>query len=250
MVDVLYLVPGTALPEEERARRERVANELTVADVVVESVDADGPSSIESCVEDAWAGVGALEKLWAVRDDYDAVVIGCFGDPGLRPARELVDVPVLGPSEATLHTAAQVADRFSWLTILPATVPKSRARAHELGLSDALASVRSVDAPVESISHDSRELVDRMVETGRLAVEEDGAEALIPGCMSLAFMQVHDEVADRLGVPLLDPATVVLEQAATWGRHGIAQSAATYPEPNYGKLDGLLGAPTAEPADD
>ena len=89
-----------------------------------------------------------------------------------------------------------------------------------------------------------------MVSTGAAAVEQDGAEVLFPGCMSLAFMQVHDEVADRLGVPLLDPATIVLEQATTWGRHGNVQSAATYPEPNYGKLDALLGAPTAEPADD
>lgn len=249
MVDVLYLVPGTGLAESERSRRERIANELTVGDVTVDSVDADGPSSIESCVEDTWSAVGVMETLWAVRDEYDAVAIGCFGDPGLRPARELVDVPVVGPSEATLHTAAQVADRFSWLTILPATVPKSRARAHELGLADRLASVRSVDAPVESIDHDSDRLVERMVETGRLAVEEDGAEALIPGCMSLAFMQVHDEIADRLGVPLLDPATVVLEQATAWGRHGIAQSKSTYPSPKYEKLDALLGA-TSKATDD
>lgn len=250
MVDVLYLVPGTGLDEDERARRERIANELTVGDVTVESVDASGPSSIESCVEDTWSAVGVMEKLWNVRDDYDAVTIGCFGDPGLRPARELVDIPVLGPAEATLHTASQVADRFSWLTILPATVPKSRARAHELGLADKLASVRSVDAPVESISHDSDQLVERMVETGRRAVEEDGAEALIPGCMSLAFMQVHDEIADHLGVPLLDPATIVLEQATTWGRHGISQSKATYPAPKYEKLDALLGTKAPEPADD
>lgn len=249
MVDVVYLVPGTGLADEERARRERIANELTVGNVTVESVDG-GPSSIESCVEDTWSAVGLMQKLWEVREEYDAVAIGCFGDPGIRPARELVDIPVVGPSEATLHTAAQVADSFSWLTVLPATVPKSRARAHELGLTDKLASVRSVDAPVESISHDSEQLVERMVETGRQAVEEDGAEALIPGCMSLAFMQVHDEVAAQVGVPLLDPATIVLEQAATWGRHGITQSKSTYPAPKYEKLDDLLGPVSPEPADD
>lgn len=245
MVDVVYLVPGTGLSDTERDRRERIANELTVGDVTVESV-ADGPSSIESTVEDTWSAVGVMETLWSIRSEYDAAVIGCFGDPGLRPARELVDIPVLGPSEATVHTAAQIADRFSWLTILPATVPKSRARAHELGVSENVASVRSVDAPVERISHDSEDLVDRMVDTGRLAVEEDGAEALIPGCMSLAFMQVHEDVGSRLGVPLLDPVAIVLEQAAMWARHGIAQSGDTYPSPRFHKLDGLVGAPATD----
>jgi len=30
MVDVCYLVPGVGLPDEEKARREDVANELTL----------------------------------------------------------------------------------------------------------------------------------------------------------------------------------------------------------------------------
>ena len=34
--------------------------------------------------------------LVAARDGFDAVAIGCFFDPGLRAARSLVDIPVLG----------------------------------------------------------------------------------------------------------------------------------------------------------
>jgi allantoin racemase len=243
VVQIAYLVPGVGLDEAEKQRREEIANDLTVGTVTVVEATGPGPSSIESSVEDTWSAVGVLRTVWEIKDQYDAIVIGCFGDPGLRPARELVDAPIVGPCEATLHTAIQIGDRFTWLTILDATVPKSRARAHELGLEEWCVSVRSVDAPVESISHESQELVDRMVETGRNAVEEDGAEVLIPGCMSLAFMQVHDEIESQLGVPFLDPASIALEQAAVWGRHGISQSTATYPSPKYEKLDDLLEAP-------
>lgn len=241
MADVAYIVPGVGLSTAEKQRREDIANGLSAGDVTVIEAFGPGPSSIESVVEDTWSAMGVMRTVWELDDDYDSFVIGCFGDPGLRATRELVETPVIGPCEATLHTAVQVADRFSWLTILDATVPKSRARAHELGLHDKCVSIRSVDAPVESISHDSDELVERMVETGRTAISEDGAEVVIPGCMSLAFMQVHERIESRLGVPFLDPATIALEQAETWGRHGIAQSKSTYPSPKYEKLDDLLG---------
>lgn len=252
MVAVCYLVPGVGLDDEEKARRERVANDLTPADVDVTVVEADGPgpTSIESAVEEAWCVVGTMRTAYRVRDEFDAVVVGCFGDPGLRPLRELLDVPVVGPAEATLHTAAQVADRFTWLTILDETVPMSHEQAHEHDLAERCVSVRSVDAPVESIDHESTALVDRMVEEGRAAVEADGAEALFPGCMSLSFAQQHETVQDQLGVPFLDPASIALEQAASWARHGVVQSEKTYPAPKFEKLGDLLGEAAARPADD
>ena len=249
MTEIAYLVPGTGLDDAELDRRERIANELTTGDVRVVEAD-DGPSSIESSVEEAWCTVGTMRKAHEIRDEIDAVVIGCFGDPGLRPLRELLDVPVVGPAEATLFTAAQVADRISWLTILDETIPMSREQVHEYGLDDYLASVRSVDAPVESIDHESDDLVERMVEEGGRAVDEDGAEALFPGCMSLSFAQRHDEIEERVGVPFLDPATIALEQAAFWARHGITQSDRAYPAPKFEKLGGLLESQTPSAADD
>lgn len=252
MVDVCYLVPGVGLPDEEKERRQRVANDFTPAHVDVTVVEADGPgpTSIESAVEEAWCVVGSMRTAHRIQDEYDALVIGCFGDPGLRPLRELLEIPVVGPAAATIHTAAQVADRFSWLTILDETVPMSHEQAHEHHLSERCVSVRSVDAPVESIDHESTELVDRMVETGRLAVEEDGAEALFPGCMSLSFAQQHETIQDQLGVPFLDPASIALEQAAAWARHGVVQSPKTYPEPKFEKLGDLLGEAPSTAADD
>lgn len=253
MTDIVYLVPGTGMPADEQNRRERIANELTPGIVDVDVVQAadTGPTSIESGVEEAWCVVGAMTGAYEVRDDYDALVIGCFGDPGLRPLRELLDIPVVGPAESTFYTAAQVAHNFGWLTILEPTVPMSMEQAEEYGLADRCVSVRSVDAPVESIDHESDDLVERMVSEGRAAVEEDGAEALFPGCMSLSFAQRHDEIQERVGVPFLDPATIALEQAASWARHGVVQSSKAYPEPKFEKLDGLLGTEaTAEASDD
>lgn len=252
MTDLVYLVPGTGMSEDEQDRRERIATELTPSAVDVDVVQAadTGPTSIESGVEEAWSVLSAMTGAYDVQDNYDALVIGCFGDPGLRPLRELLDIPVVGPAEATFYTAAQVAHQFGWLTILEPTVPMSREQAEEYGLADRCVSVRSVDAPVESIDHESDDLVERMVAEGRAAVDEDGAEALFPGCMSLSFAQRHDEIQNRIGVPFLDPATIALEQAASWARHGVVQSPKTYPEPKFEKLDGLLGPDAAAVSSD
>src|SRR5690348_6350752 len=39
----------------------------------------------------------------AERDGFDAVIIHCFVDPGLRAARDRVGIPVIGPGEVTLR---------------------------------------------------------------------------------------------------------------------------------------------------
>lgn len=48
----------------------------------------------------------------------------------------------------------------------------------------------------------------RMTAVGHAAVEEDGAEALVPGCMSPAFARIHEQIADDLLIPFLDPVAV------------------------------------------
>ena len=59
---------------------------------------------------------GAME---AEKEGADAIVIACTDDPGLRIIRTLVDVPVIGEMESTLHLACMMGHRFglvSWPT--------------------------------------------------------------------------------------------------------------------------------------
>ena len=52
--------------------------------------------------------------LQAERDGYDAAVIGCFYDTGLRPARELVRrLAVAAPCESACHIASTLGSSFS-----------------------------------------------------------------------------------------------------------------------------------------
>ncbi len=49
--------------------------------------------------------VVAEHVMKAEADGFDAVIVGCCYDPGVRMARELVDIPVIGPLEASVQFA-------------------------------------------------------------------------------------------------------------------------------------------------
>ena len=238
MTDIAYLVPGRGLDAAELDRREGIANELTDATVNVVAAD-DGPLSIESEVEHEWSVQSLLGLLRETEDDYDGFVIGCFGDPGLAAAREFVDKPVVVPASATFHTAAQLSDRFSCLTIRSTPASKRR-QIFADGLGPRLASVRVVEQGVLDVDHEDDSVVRKMVREAEAAVEEDGAESVIPGCMSLAFMQVHDRVAADLGVPFLDPVRISLGTAAMWAEQGLMHSRRTYPAFSEERAAGLF----------
>src|SRR3546814_4706331 len=88
--------------------------------------------------------------------DLDAVIIDCMGDPGLKAAREVVSIPVLGPSETAMHLAAMLGHRFSIVTVLDSVVPMIDNLAKLYGMADKLASIRVIDIPVLDLESDRK----------------------------------------------------------------------------------------------
>jgi len=60
----------------------------------------------------------------AVREGYDAFLIGNIADPGLREAREIADIPVLGLCESAMHMACMMGANFSFVTINEKFTPR------------------------------------------------------------------------------------------------------------------------------
>ena len=62
-----------------------------------------GPASIESHYDEALNVPGLLAEIAAGEaQGIDGYVIACFGDPGLKAARELAGAPVVGIAEAAM----------------------------------------------------------------------------------------------------------------------------------------------------
>ena len=77
----------------------------------------------------------------AVREGFDAFLIGNIADPGLQEAREIADIPVLGLCESALHVACMMGASFSLVTINEKFTPRIVENVRRYGLRDRLAAV-------------------------------------------------------------------------------------------------------------
>src|SRR5215470_4871721 len=104
--------------KQEFARWCAVGTEVSVVNL------DKGPESIESECEDALVVPDFLRKAKeAEAARCDAVICDCFADPGVRAARELVNIPVIGPGEASMLLAASLGQKFSVITVLRQVFP-------------------------------------------------------------------------------------------------------------------------------
>ena len=140
------------------------------------------------------------------------MIIGCFGDPGLRAARDLVNVPVIGPAQASMHLAAQMGDRIGLLTVVDSVIPVLHELVKEYGLSGSLAAVRAVDVPVLGLRERRDEVIGRMVTEGRKCLD-DGVDTLVLGCMTMGFLDAAETLQAELRTPVVNPVLAALHTA-------------------------------------
>lgn len=164
---------------------------------------AMGPASIESHYDEALAVPGLLQEI-AVGEQagVDAYVIACFGDPGLKAARELARGPVVGIAEAAMHMASLVGSRFSVVTTLARTTGQAWHLAEAYGMARFCAKVRACELPVLELEQPGSQARERITDECRRALAEDGCDTLVLGCAGMADLCEH--LSGVLGVPVID----------------------------------------------
>ena len=193
-----------------------------------------GPASIESEYDEALCLPNFLEKaIEAEKEGHDAIISDCFADPGVKAAREVLDIPVIGPGESAMLYASSLASSFSVVTVLPNVISMIRNVSKLAGLDSKLASVRYVSIPVLEVQ-DKERLVDALYSEMIKAIEEDQAHALVLGCTG--FLGVASELQERLSasgydVPVIDPAFASLQMAESLVNMKVKQSRLTYMTP-------------------
>lgn len=150
--------------------------------------------------------------LRAEKEGFDAVILGCFYDPGLREAREVASrIVVTAPAEASLHLAAMLGYRFSVLVGRRKWIPGMRENVVRYGLASKLASFRPLGLGVLDFHRDPQFTARRLEEEAHKAITEDGAEVIVLGCtMQYGFFR---ELQDKLRVPVIDPLVASMKMA-------------------------------------
>lgn len=214
---IMYVVPGpmgrTPAGAAEVARRGAKLREWASPGTTVDIIDVPrGPASIESAFEEYVSIPATAERvLECAANGYDAAIIGCFGDPGVDAYRELTNMLVVGPAEVAFHAAASLGHRFSIITITHSIIGPTHHLVARYGLGGKLASVRVVDTMVLDLGKDRAATVQRVVQEGKRAIEQDGADTLTLGCMSMGFLEIAEEVSQVLGVPVINPSRFSLK---------------------------------------
>ena len=83
--------------------------------------------------------------MQAEREGYDAFLIGNISDAGIREAREVVGIPVLGLCETSLHVACMMGANFSLVTISEKWTPRLLENVTRCGLEKRLVAVEPMN---------------------------------------------------------------------------------------------------------
>lgn len=231
---LLYLVPGE-MPQQELCRRRDILREFLFPGTQLDAWDCPGgPPSIESITEEYQSIPGTIARaVEAEQAGYDGILLGCYADPGIDALREMLTIPVAGPFESSAATALTLGHKFSIVTATPAMVPVLEAEVRMKGISaHRLASVRAIDLDILALGDDPELLLRRVLEQSRRCIEEDRADCIILGCVSLAFSGTDKLIAQELGVPCINPILTALKMAESQVSMGIAHSKKAFPLPH------------------
>ena len=172
---------------------------------------AFGPRYIASRIGYAIAGHAAVDAFANDKGRKDAVVLACFGDPGLAALKEISPVPVVGMADASILQACAVAKRFSIVTGGERWKPMLEEFVASMGLSSRFASVRTVAPTGADIARNPKAAMALLAKGCNACAREDGADVVILGGAGLAGLAA--KLRPSVDVPLLDGVACAISMA-------------------------------------
>jgi len=160
---------------------------------------------------DAWAAAEAAHKV----APFDAVLLACFGDPGLEALQELSAVPVIGMADAAIRQAASQGRHFGIVTGGKNWDPMLREFVAARGLSSQLASIQTVVPTGGDIARNPNAAMSLLADAC-IAAAIEGAEIVILAGAGLAGLT--PSLKDRVGVPLIDSVQAAMQAAEARAR--------------------------------
>jgi allantoin racemase len=226
---VLVISPNTSHDFLEGQRREL----FDLPHIEVAGITR-GPESVECFYDDTLAAPHIVELAKnAERDGFDAVVISCFFDPGLRAARELLSIPVASAGEASLHLACSLGYRIGIVTTVPNSIPVIHHLVRTLGLESQVVTIRAASVGVLELDESENTIEALLKETTR-AIVEDKSDVMVLGCTGMTEVAAALQqrvLAAGYEVPIVDPLRAAIQWAEMLVNLKLKHSRMAYQKP-------------------
>ena len=212
---ILVLNPNTSEDMTLAIARLASATAGSSANVVTRR-SLQGPHTIEGPLDAALGVAGMLEAVASYPYGFDAVVVACYGDPGVEALRLLVRVPVVGIGAASFIQAGFSSQHFAIVTPAVGTPERYAAVTAELGLTKQFIGTYQTPLAVADFESGDPTVLEILTAHAERAAK-DGAECLLFGCAGIAE-QIRT-IEERVGVLCIPSVAAGVTQAIACVRH-------------------------------
>ncbi len=231
MIRVAFVIGG--YPPEEYKRRADIACSYSTSEIEVGIIDTNAspyfygitPTEIQLV---APAYIESFRR--AEKEGYHAVVPLGMLDLGVDGGKSAVDIPVVGPMEASLHIASLLGDRFGLIIYHEKLLAFNRAIVRRYGMEDRIVGFGVSGFDLPDLTANREQVVQNFVEQAKRLVAR-GAEVIIP--MGISQCPVHikpDWLQTQLGVPVVEGIGAPIRMAALLAGLGLTQSRVRWPK--------------------
>lgn len=167
-----------------------------------------GAAIIGTRAEMAIAEHAAVDMMARAHPGCDAAIIGASIDSGLHGVREMLEIPVLGLTEAALHTACLLGGRFGVVIMgtRGASVVREMIRAY--GLDTRFGGWRSVATDPAALLQNRQGVADAIAGAARMLVEQDLVDTVVLIGAVMAGMPAL--VQPHVPVPVIEGVTAAV----------------------------------------
>ena len=179
--------------------------------------------------------------LKAEEEGFDAVCIDTVSDSGMYALRSKLNIPVVGPGQASFHIACCLGHKFSIITMWEEWFHLYTKTLKEYGLESRCASIRSIKTrpDLAELLEGKEEVVFAKLEEQCLkAINEDGASVIVLG--STTMHQSHSYLKEKLPVPVINPGQVSYKLCELFLQLDLTHSKKSFATPEMPNDDMIL----------
>lgn len=213
MGTIYYYLPDVGFDAAEKERRIKLMQpHLPSGYSITFSTPPEGPEFVDFDDDVLKAEKAVKEHFPTIGpEDCDALMLGEALDAVLGIIRPLARVPVVAPGEEALRLAALVGKPTTIIVMNQLDKGLAQTFVDETEVKPEIASIKSMNVPLRELVGDLEMAKEVLVRVAREAANEDGAQAIFLGAMTLNTLGMSEQLRNELGIPVFDPLRVGLK---------------------------------------